>query len=173
MANVFVNPYAGQGKAWSLQNCWLYMTGGEGTGYSLAAGNGESGVLAATQSVQIQYQRQINTRYPLMANKAPIKILGVPNGACTLGAILGPLSGVQQFLKIFGSTCAPFTLAVKQGSAVTSFDSQCEDQSTEHTITLQGCMGTQVTYTIQMQQNMAIAQGQFVLTFDKMDWSSK
>lgn len=84
MADVFFNPYAGKGKAWSLQNCWLYLDNTEQT----------DGILAATESVQIQYARQISTRYPLMATKAPIKILGVPNGTCTLGSILGPNSGV-------------------------------------------------------------------------------
>ena len=77
--------------------------------------------MAATESVQLQYARQISTRYPL-AGKKPIKIVGVPQGTCTLGTILGPYAGVEDFLEAFGSTCAPFTLLIKQKKSSTKLE---------------------------------------------------
>ena len=176
MANVFVNPYANQGSmSWSLQNCFLRLMTDSGSNVNLDTEDISQGILAATESVQLQFARQISTRYPL-AGKKPIKIVGVPSGTCTLGTILGPYAGIQEFLKAFGSTCNPFSLMIKQKKSTTSMSGEtenCTENTTDHYITLKNCLGTQVQYTIQMQENIAVAQGNFVITFDTMDWSSE
>lgn len=115
MSNIFVNPYANQGSmSWAIQNCFLYMT--SGTGGDLNTEDATGGVLAAAEGLQLTYQRAISQRYPI-SGKKPIKLVGVPQGQGTITAILGPYSGVQEFLKKFGATCKPFNLRISQKKA--------------------------------------------------------
>ena len=167
MANVFVNPYSGtQPKAWSLQKCFIYMTDGEG-----GAIDQETGVLAATESVQISYARPLDKRYPLTTG-SPITLLGVPGGNCSISTILGPGYVVESFLKKFGSTCKPFTLEIGVNKSK-RVDEECpDDVSSAQTFTLRGCQGQGMNFTLSTQNGLVIAQGVFAIQFDELDWAT-
>ena len=99
--NVFNNPFSGKPTvSWSLQSCYIAVDDVK---------SNEPTILAATEQVQITYQRQLSKRYPLTTG-SPITIIGVPTGSCTLNTIIGPTHYVEKFLQRFGSTCNPFTL---------------------------------------------------------------
>lgn len=167
MANVFVNPYSGtQPKSWSLQKCFIYMTDGEG-----GAIDQETGVLAATESVQISYARPLDKRYPLTTG-SPITLMGVPQGTCSITTILGPGYVVDTFLKKFGSTCKPFTLEVGVNKSA-RVDEECPDAvASAQTFILRGCQGQGMTFTLSTQNGLVIAQGSFQIQFDELDWKT-
>ena len=164
MANVFNNPYSNvTPRTWSLQSCAIQAT---------ASGNSslKEGILAATEQVQVTYQRSLNKRYPLSSG-TPITLVGIPQGACTLTSIIGPDASVDAFLKLFGSSCDTFTLQIKTMSK--KAQQQCQQSTTPQTLTLKGCQGQGLTFTLSVQDNLVIAQGQFTLQFDSLDWTSK
>lgn len=164
MANVFNNPYSNvTPRTWSLQSCAIQATASGGNSL-------KDGILAATQSVQVQYGRALNKRYPL-ASGTPITLVGVPQGTCTLTSIIGPDASVDAFLKLFGSSCDTFTLQIKTMSK--KAQEQCEKTSLPQTLTLKGCQGQALNFNLSVQDNIVIAQGTFSLQFDTLDWSSK
>ena len=130
----------------------------------------KDGILAAAETVQISYQRALNKRYPL-ASGTPITLVGVPQGSCTIQTIIGPDAAVDAFLKLFGSSCQTFTLQIKTMSRKAQED--CENGAMPQTLTLKGCQGQGITFTLSVQDNIVIAQGNFALMFDTLDWSSK
>ena len=82
---------------------------------------------------------------------------------------MGPTASVDRFLKAFGATCKPFTLVVATSSMNT--DSTCaEGEIKPQKLTLKGCLGTAVTFSLSVSNNITIAQGNFAATFDVLDW---
>ena len=166
MSQVFVNPYTNkQSVVWSLQSASIQMTGGVAT-----LDNKETSLLAAVESLQITYSRDVTPRYPLN-NGNPIKLIGVPTGQLQLTTIIGPVHVVDTFLKNFGSTCKPFSLTIKTASRETQ--EGCENAgNVPQTIFLTGCIGQGLQYTLSSQGGLTVASGTFSAVFDGMDWKS-
>lgn len=172
MANVFYNPYASKDPiVWSLQNCFIRMTEP-----GQAAGEGQmgadDGVLAATQSVGIQFGRQLDKRYPLTTG-SPITIIGVPQGSCTLQTIMGPNSNVEKFLSRFGSACKPFWLHVFTSNSNVVRDPSCDtSNNTPQKLIMKNCTGASLGFQLSVSNGILVAQGTFAIQFDVLDWSN-
>lgn len=160
MAKVFENPFTKAGtQTWSLQSVSVLMPGG-----------GQQSILTAVQQVSINFQRTVDTRYPLNGGQ-PIKLIGVPNGTVTLNTIIGPAHSVDSFLERFGSSCETFNLQIKTSSKK---DDTCKSakQIQPQTITLINCTGQSLSFTVSTQGQLVIAQGNFTAIFNDMTWAS-
>lgn len=166
MANVFNNPYATQTPSvWSLQNCFIYAQGQNG-GQRVVGG-----ILVSTQSVQIQFSRQLSKRYPLTGG-SPITLVGIPQGTCQLTTIMGPDSQVDQFLGLFGSTCNLFDMEISTDNAGTP-DPSCTTKQLKQSFKVKNCSGQAVNVQLTMQNNILVAQGTFNIQFDVLEWDNK
>lgn len=163
MASIFHNPYAGQTQVWTPHTASIIITG-------VSSGSDKSAdFLGAVVGLNIQYQRQQATHYPIGQQQAPIKLTGVPQGTLSLSAIIGPTTDLSKFLKKFGDSCQTFTIELKTNSRKGS--PGCAKKIKTQTIKLTQCVGNTLVYSLrQAQAGLSQATGQFRISFTGMQW---
>ena len=173
MGNVFTNPYKQAPEVWSAQQAtitWGVEAGGQG-----AAGNNPTStdnIFAALNQVQISYQRQVTTQYPIGGSK-PIQLLGAPQGTLVLSTLIGPDSTMDEFLKAIASPCKSLVIQVLNSSKQID-DENCKNTAAKaQSMLCRGCVANVVSYQLSMDPSgMAIATGTFQFTFTNMEWTS-
>lgn len=176
MAQVFNNPYTNS-QVWSLQGGVISLIPtSKASGATSGAANAANGVfsdgseiLAATERIEIQIQRQVSVRHPLVG-RTSVKVVSPSQGVCTLTTVIGPQHTVEQFLKVFGDACSTFTATVKtEAKGIKS----CQTTTGKGMVLkMTGCTGEQAFFNMSAQQGIAVAQGTFRFVFDKLEWEN-